>query len=553
MKKLWIFAACAAVFAAGCSNDEDSISGGTDKQRIVIDPVVMKMDETIDSRATDIDFEQGDAIGLNVTMAEDGSEYLNNSKLVFNGTDFVSEGDLFWYQDCGLKSNMVAYYPYAEAAPAEFTVKADQSVAGNYTASDLMIGFKDGVMPSNTKVVLPFKHMLTKLVVNMNNKSCGQIKSVAFKGTIPTAVVDLAGKTVAVKADGTAQDIIAKKVAEKDKMLNFAAIVIPQNAKLQLAVTVEEHGVEKVLEQTYKQIDLKSGQYVVTVDVLAEKIEMSLSGEIEDWTDNGTLEPEPGVDPEPQPEVPFEEFADHFVYDGVRYGIKEFGDGRVWMTENLRYIPEGVTVSGDPSEMTAKMWYTYTVDEKGICTADPSEEAAARLGYLYNTEVAFGTAVTPENAASLEGIQGICPKGWHIPTRKEFADLFGYAQRSEQEEEYTNTEAPFYDQDWKGARHSVVNAAGWNIARPGTRFQSSMFATSGNYQKVLSKDGGLGLTYYMSSTYFKTQYDGEHKVKNLQFFALMTTMVGNYIEDGRLHVAYNNIMNGVAVRCIKDK
>ncbi len=551
MKKLWILAACTAMFATACSNDEDLVNGGFDGRRnIVIDPVIMKMGETIDTRATDIDFEKGDAIGLNIKMADDQSEYLRNGKLVFDGTQFKAESEMLWYEDAGLKSNLVAYYPYTATLPAEFTVKSDQSVATNYTASDLMMGFKEGVFPTDRQVILPFKHMLTKLVVNINNKSYGEIKSVTFKGTVPTAAVDFATKTIAVKEGVATQDVIAKKVAAQGGQLNFAAIVVPQNVKLQMAVTIAFNGTEKEMVQTYKQVELKNGQYVVTIDVLPDKIDIVMSGDIQDWTDNGTLEPDQPVNPEPQPEEDFQEFADHFIYHGEKYNIKKFADGRVWMTENLRYVPAGVTVSSDPIK-DAHMWYPYHV-ENAVCIADTDAAAVAKVGYLYDHEIALngGQPITDENARTFEGAQGICPKGWHIPTSKEYGDLFGYVQKDKDGNEYTNPNAPFYDEDWKGARHSSVNKAGWNIARPGTRFKSSSETAVGNYQKVVASDGLPGLTYYMCSTYYKTHV-GKTST-NMQFFGLMTSMIAKYADDGRLHVAYNNYKNGVAVRCIKD-
>lgn len=539
------------MFATACSNDEDRVNGGLDGRRnIVIDPVIMQMDETVDTRATDIDFEKGDAIGLNIKMAGDQSEYLQNGKLVFDGAQFKAESEMLWYEDNGLKSNLVAYYPYAAALPTEFTVKADQSAAQDYMASDLMMGFKDGVLPTDQKVVLPFKHMLTKLVVNVNNKSNGEIKSIAFKGAIPTATVDFATKSIAVKEGAAAQDVIAKKVSAR----SYAAIVVPQNVKLQMAVKVVFNGtMEKEMVQTYKQVELKNGQYVVNIDVLSDKIEIMMSGEIQDWVDNGILEPEQGgVDPEPQPqpEGDFQEFADHFIYHGEKYGIKKFDDGRVWMTENLRYVPTGMKIASDPAE-DVHMWYPYHV-ENGVCIADTDAAAIAKVGYLYDHEIALngGQPITDENARTFEGAQGICPKGWHIPTSKEYGDLFGYVQKNEAEQEYMNMSAPFYDEDWKGARHSVVNAAGWNISRPGTRFKSSSETAVGIYQKVVAKDGLPGLTYYMSSTYYRTHVGATST--NMQFFGLMTSMLAKYADDGRLHVAYNNYKNGVAVRCIKD-
>ena len=551
MKKLWILAACAAMFATACSNDDNEpISGGVeDRRAIVIDPVLMKMDHTSDTRATDVDFEKGDAIGLNIQMQADGSDFLSNQKMVFNGTEFKSESELLWYKDYGLKSNMVAYYPYAAALPTEFTVAADQSQEGAYTASDLIMGFKDGVTPTVASTVLPFKHMLTKLVVNVENKCGGVIKSVAFRGTVPTATVDFAQKSVAVKAEGAAQEIVAKKVAEQGTKSNYAAIVVPQNVKLQMAVTVQFRDVEKVFVQTYKQLDILNGQYTVQIDVLPDKIDVIFSGEIEDWTDNGTLTPDTTPDVPVAPE--FEEFADHFVYHGETYAIKEFKDGRVWMTENLRYVPEGHKISTDPADPAGTIWAPYTSDGTN-CTANTDPAFIKKQGLLYLHETAFGKEITPDNAASFEGTQGICPKGWHIPTHVEMVALVGKTNKNAAGEDLSDPNAAYYDKDYDGSRVTTLNEVGWNFIRSGVRQMTSTTATPA-YQAIAT-DNQLNLTFYMSSTFYKAKFlkDDPTVYTNIQFFGMMSAFTGAYPE-GKVSVAYNNLLTASPVRCIKNK
>lgn len=81
-------------------------------------------------------------------MTADGSAFVANKEMSFDGTDFKTEGFL-WYEDVNATSTLFAYYPYqaGAAAPAEFSVKADQSGA-NYTASDLIVAVKTGVSPT---------------------------------------------------------------------------------------------------------------------------------------------------------------------------------------------------------------------------------------------------------------------------------------------------------------------------------------------------------------------------------------------------------------------
>ena len=96
------------------------------------------------------------------------------------------------------------------------------------------------------------------------------------------------------------------------------------------------------------------------------------------------------------------------------------------MTEPMAYLPEGMTASADPA--SGSVWYPYSSDGTAG-TALTDEESIKALGYLYSYEAVFGTAFTDENYNTFEGAQGICPKGWHVPTRAEFLELFGYSNK----------------------------------------------------------------------------------------------------------------------------
>lgn len=135
----------------GCSSKNDSVEGPV-QSRIRIAPSI--------SRVTGLNFDTGDRIGL--TIVKSGANYCENTPLRFDGTVFVSD-DLFWYDDSSEKSNLTAYYPYlAEGAPASFTVRADQKLAADHEASDLLAATATDVVPSQTAVNMIFTHLLTK-------------------------------------------------------------------------------------------------------------------------------------------------------------------------------------------------------------------------------------------------------------------------------------------------------------------------------------------------------------------------------------------------------
>ena len=88
------------------------------------------------------------------------------------------------------------------------------------------------------------------------------------------------------------------------------------------------------------------------------------------------------------------------------------------MAENLRYIPEDKRVSSSPSEENG-IWYPCTTS----FTASSDTEYIQRQGLLYDLATAVGEPVTADNFRNIEGVQGICPEGWHLPTRADLESL----------------------------------------------------------------------------------------------------------------------------------
>lgn len=132
MKRILTLTAVAAMVFTACSKEESTGTG--DKQvRItptIANPALTPASMSSGTRATDTDFELNDKVGLTITMTADGSAFVANKEMSFDGTDFKTEGFL-WYEDVNATSTLFAYYPYqaGAAAPAEFSVKADQSGA----------------------------------------------------------------------------------------------------------------------------------------------------------------------------------------------------------------------------------------------------------------------------------------------------------------------------------------------------------------------------------------------------------------------------------------
>ena len=365
MKKILTLMAVAAMAFTACSKEESTGTG--DKQvRItptIANPALTPASMSSGTRATDTDFELNDKVGLTITMTADGSAFVANKEMSFDGTDFKTEGFL-WYEDVNATSTLFAYYPYqaGAAAPAEFSVKADQSGA-NYTASDLIVAVKTGVKPTLSSTQMTFKHKMSRIVISVTNESGFDIRDIVIKGAVGTGVLDPATGDFTAKAGAEASDVTAN-TATAEKV--YYALLVPQNG-VQLKVTVTTAD-GKMRTQTLGTTDLKSGENRrMDCNVQPADIQVKFSGPIAGWVDGDDLLP----DGDGEVETPTVEWG------GVKYKIVTLKDGRTWMAENLRYVPEGKTISSDPKDGNG-VWYPCNLSK----AADPS--LAETAGLLYS-------------------------------------------------------------------------------------------------------------------------------------------------------------------------
>ena len=132
----------------------------------------------------------------------------------------------------------------------------------------------------------------------------------------------------------------------------------------------------------------------MSVLVTNEEIQISLSGDIGDWEDGGSLDGSGGGDDGDDSQT--------LSYGGVTYRTRTVGE-TVWMAENLRYVP-------DEALLTKGIWYP-----------DGNEDAeyVREHGMLYSFTVALGGAQVVSGAP----VRGICPEGWHVPYIDELQTL----------------------------------------------------------------------------------------------------------------------------------
>ena len=109
-------------------------------------------------------------------------------------------------------------------------------------------------------------------------------------------------------------------------------------------------------------------------------------------------------------------------YDGNEYNMVQIGD-QCWMKENLRttHYSDGTKIDqGTTSSTTVSYWYY------------PNNNSANKTTYglLYNwAAVMHGEEGSEANPS---GVQGICPDGWHVPSKEEWYQLRNYVYSQSQ-------------------------------------------------------------------------------------------------------------------------
>lgn len=371
MRKI-LFMALAVLIAAGCAESEK----GT---------LCVKIAPAIRTRVTGLHFDTGDRIGL--TISKGSAPYAENVPMTYDGTAFTASG-LSWYNDLNEKSVLTAYYPYAEGGrPDEFTVSSDQTQGNG--PSDLLAAVKTDVTPVSAPVGMIFYHVMSQLTIVVSNSSSAVVTGVSVGGLVPTAEIDYSMPKEAAKSGVAAAEV---KACEVKPGATYRVILAPQQAALTVTVTTDDG---RSHTKTLSSAQLESGRrYDMSVLVTNEEIQISLSGDIGDWEDGGSLDGSGGGDDGDDSQT--------LSYGGVTYRTTTVGE-TVWMAENLRYVP-------DEALLTKGIWYP-----------DGNEDAeyVREHGMLYSFTVALGGA----QAVSGAPVRGICPEGWHVPYIDELQTL----------------------------------------------------------------------------------------------------------------------------------
>ncbi len=220
--------------------------------------------------------------------------------------------------------------------------------------------------------------------------------------------------------------------------------------------------------------------------------------------------------------------------DGESYDTVMIGE-QCWMAEDLRHECENYVDTGDSTE-SPEGWWDEEEDPTMCSDANDGTNDYGNVLYQWPAAVAWGYEGDPPE----EGVQGLCPDGWYIPTDSDWEDLKSWLLDNGYEiddsgEVYSNAlKDP--QEDW--------------CTEEGSEFcgEIDFLALPGGYQGVDWSDFSYKLNrvgthgHWWSSSIDPESEDGDIEIKG-RFFSHDHTSVGDFVFSDRV---------GASVRCIKE-
>ena len=236
--------------------------------------------------------------------------------------------------------------------------------------------------------------------------------------------------------------------------------------------------------------------------------------------------------------------------DGIVYKTVQLGN-QLWMAENLRYLPQQ---DYDVSSTDPKYYVMLDYD----ATTELGQGFLDAYGAYYNVPAALqGHAL--QSMESTQKIQGVCPAGWHLPSKAEWKVL----------EEFVAAELPgvdgngwydefdtfswIYESGLKNVWGALAGKEGWGV--------TSMGDENPDLKKGPQDTYGLNLIPSGSSSRMEDLYGNWWNITTSST-SFWTTDVQS---SGNGYVQYDNMsyrptyskfgtnpVIGYSVRCVKD-
>ena len=202
--------------------------------------------------------------------------------------------------------------------------------------------------------------------------------------------------------------------------------------------------------------------------------------------------------------------------DGQAYITVLIGD-QCWMAENINI---GTMISGSQNMSNNGLIEKYCYDD------DPANCDIYGSLYQWNEMMQYTT---------MQGVQGICPSGWHIPTDDEWKILEGTV-----DSQYPVGDPIWNNTEWRGfdVGLNLKSISGWYSAGNGVDL-FGFTALPGGLRMIYGGSFlGFGQNAYFWSS---TEYDDSYCYRNLY-----------YSNESTYRIFHSEENLGFSVRCLKD-
>ena len=257
---------------------------------------------TMNSRATDEVFEEGDKIGLFVVNHNiDGSgaalkangNYIDNCQLTYRNNSWTSATQLYW-KDESTPADFYVYYPYtatiSDVEAMTYQVNTNQSSLSDYKSGDLLIGKTTDVKPTPNAVNINNKHIMSQMVITLragNGFTEASLASadvhVKINQLKTQATVHLSNGEVTPTGD--AEDITPLKDGTQ-----YKALVVPQIVRDVNLITVNVDGRDFNLAKASNFHAFETGKrynFTVTLNKTSNGVNVGITQWEEDGIDYG--------------------------------------------------------------------------------------------------------------------------------------------------------------------------------------------------------------------------------------------------------------------------
>lgn len=286
MKKIIALSLGALVVLASASCRRESTTPEEARETLKAPVTVTASMDGYQVKATDVSFEDGDAIGV---FALDPFDRINVRGIV-TGSSVNLAAPLNW--ELVSSAVFLGCYPYnadLKGVNWTFNVRTDQRSFEDYMGSDLRSARTSA--DNGSTVNLVFRHRLSKLTVNaVCEDKAEEITAVTLGDIVIEAKVDLAAP--AVEAGTNRAAIKAGKATSANGNTGFVAILVPQElTKLPLTVTTSTG--REMTFQPASPLKFEEG-YAYKAEVSVPKGEtppepLTFSYSVTEWEDGGGM------------------------------------------------------------------------------------------------------------------------------------------------------------------------------------------------------------------------------------------------------------------------